>query len=314
MNPVEVAVAVIPGADNTVLVSQRAANVHLAGLWEFPGGKLEPGESAQQALRRELREEIGIEVEHATPIMSLSYAYPEKNVILHIFKVSQFRHQPIAREQQPLRYQAIASLCANDFPAANRAIIRWLQLSEYYFITPVPDADTTSYLQSLENVMRQHRCVMQLRAPNLDSAAYHALANQLGALCQTHNTPLLLNCSLETFQQRSLPAAGLHLSAVRAAQYQERPIDQDLLLGCSCHNQAELRQAMRLQADFVVLSLVKPSRSHPHAAVMGWEGFAQLSGKWPFAVYALGGMQIKDLSIAQSHGARGIAAIRAFLA
>jgi len=312
MSVIEVAVAVIFASDGrSVLVSQRAQDAHLGGTWEFPGGKLEPGESPYQALQREVSEELGIEVLSATAILVLPYHYPEKEVLLHVFSVNQYRGHARSLENQPLRWVELAALRSEQFPAANLPIIRWLQLPEYYLITPDPGPDHQAYLQSLQQAMRQRPCLLQFRAPCLSREAYHELAQQLLAVCQTEQRLMLVNCSVEQFE--TLPAAGLHLSAQRARQFQSRPIAADRLLACSCHNEAELQQAVRLGADLVVLSLVQPSPSHPGAPVLGWDGFASLSAARPYPVYALGGLHLEDVARAQALGGKGIAAIRAFL-
>ena len=312
MSVVEVAVGVIFGNDgHSVLVTQRTGEVHLAGKWEFPGGKLEPGETPYQALQREIVEELGIEVDAATPILTLPYRYPEKSVLLHIFRVDRFRGEASAREHQPLRFQAIDSLLAEQFPAANLPIIRWLQLPDYYCISPEPSADHNEFLRNLQNAMQRRRCMLQFRAKTLSDNAYAALARRLLHLCDSLQRPLLLNCSVELFEK--IPAAGLHLTAQRARQYSSRPIASDRLLACSCHTAEELRHAAQIDADFVVLSLVKSSSSHPDASVLGWDGFARLCVERPYAIYALGGMQLQDLARAHQIGARGIAGISALV-
>lgn len=312
MSVVEVAVAVILDSEKrAVLVSQRAQDVHLAGCWEFPGGKLEARESPLQALQREIAEELGIHVVDATPILTLPYRYPEKDVLLHIFRVDCYDGSPTAQEGQPLRFQPIVSLQPAQFPAANLPIIKWLQLAELYLITPAPDQDWEKYLRRLDVSLRSRDCQLQLRAPHVSDTKYAELAQDLLAHCRQWQRPLIVNCSLAQFE--NLEADGLHLSAARARQFQSRPIAQDRILACSCHNEAELQQAALIGADAVVLSLVQPSLSHPDASVLGWDGFAELGAQRPFAVYALGGMQIGDIAQAQRYGARGVAGIRALI-
>jgi len=312
MTAVAVAVAVIVNDhDASVLVSQRGQGVHLAGKWEFPGGKLEAGETPRQALQREISEELGIEIVDATPILTLPYRYPEKHVVLHVFKVDRYHGRPRGRENQALRFASLDALPPQHFPEANLPIIRWLQMPDYYFISPEPGDDWPAYLNLLQSVLRNRRCLIQFRAPSLCQSDYIEMARMLAPMCQTLQRPLLLNCSVDVFEK--IPVAGLHLSAARARQLRSRPIGRDRLLACSCHNAEELEQAARLEADLVVLSLVKASQSHPGRPQLGWDGFAKLCAQRPFAVYALGGMHDQDLLPAQRCGARGIAAIRGFV-
>lgn len=306
--PVQVAVAVIFTGPDSVLLSQRAAQVHLGGMWEFPGGKLEPGESARDALERELQEELAITPESVTPILRLPFQYPEKSVLLHVFRVDSYSGVARGVEGQAIRSCPVSALDSLHFPPANAAIVRWLQLPDFYLISDPPGADDSDFVAGIgQRLVGTPGGLLQFRAPGLAATRYQRLATQVLELCQQHGSRLVINHSLEMFQR--LTAHGLHLSAKQAQTFHNRPIDRQALLGCSCHNAAELEQAARLEADFVVLSLVKPSASHPQQPAMGWEGFAGLCNARRFAVYALGGMQKSDLRAAQQLGARGIAGI-----
>lgn len=123
-----VAVGVIE-RDGCVLLARRAAHRHQGGLWEFPGGKVEPGETAQLALQRELREELGLEVDIAglEPLLEVSHAYPDLSVMLDVWWVGQFTGQEYGREGQPLVWAAAEDLMQWSFPPANHAIIRAVQ-------------------------------------------------------------------------------------------------------------------------------------------------------------------------------------------
>ncbi|TAN08773.1 MAG: 8-oxo-dGTP diphosphatase MutT [Rhodanobacteraceae bacterium] len=119
----EVAAGVLIDARGRVLLQQRLPGKHLAGLWEFPGGKLEPGENAAQALARELDEELGIAVLVATPLISLTWDYPEKTVHLHAFQVTAWRGEVRARENNPLRWVAIPDMDTSVMPPADVPIV-----------------------------------------------------------------------------------------------------------------------------------------------------------------------------------------------
>jgi 8-oxo-dGTP diphosphatase len=124
---IHVAVGVILDAKGRVLVAKRADKQHLGGLWEFPGGKLEPGEGPEQALYRELKEELAIEVEYSHPFCLIKHDYPDKAVLLDVWLVESFTGTPAGAENQPLRWLPPALLDAAEFPQANRTIIRRLQ-------------------------------------------------------------------------------------------------------------------------------------------------------------------------------------------
>lgn len=123
----DVAVGIIINSDNRILITKRRDDVHLAGLWEFPGGKCDEGESDLVALQRELREEIGIEVDDAESFCSLCHRYDEKVINLHFFFVKQYRGEPYGREQQPFKWVTIEALSDYEFPPANQVIIKRLQ-------------------------------------------------------------------------------------------------------------------------------------------------------------------------------------------
>ena len=109
--------------DERILVTRRHREAHQGGLWEFPGGKREPGEAPEQALRRELREELGIEVARCAPLLEVSHDYGDKQVLLDVWLVEDFTGEAHGREGQPLRWCNAADLRLLDFPAANTEIV-----------------------------------------------------------------------------------------------------------------------------------------------------------------------------------------------
>lgn len=123
---VHVAVGVIENTQGEFLISRRAAHQHQGDRWEFPGGKVEEGENAQQALARELLEEINIEVVHAAPMTVIEHAYPDKRVRLDVWHVTVFKGQADGREGQEWRWVPRHQLEAYAFPEANEAIIQRL--------------------------------------------------------------------------------------------------------------------------------------------------------------------------------------------
>lgn len=127
MKQVEVAVAILLSDEQKILTSWRQPHQHQGGLWEFPGGKREPDETMLDALKREIHEELGVRVEQAEPFVRIDHDYGDKQVSLDVWLVSQFSGRPSGREGQPLRWQAVNELRADEFPAANVAIIEALK-------------------------------------------------------------------------------------------------------------------------------------------------------------------------------------------
>jgi len=128
---IHVAVGVIFNPKNQVLVALRSKSSDQGGLWEFPGGKLEPSEDSYQALCRELKEEIGVDVIKAKPLLQLSHTYKEKQVTLHTWVVLAFAGEPSGLEGQPLRWVQLSELPQLPFPDANKKIIERLNHDDW---------------------------------------------------------------------------------------------------------------------------------------------------------------------------------------
>jgi 8-oxo-dGTP diphosphatase len=124
---IDVVVGIIRDDDGRVLINQRRSETHLAGLWEFPGGKREAGESWQSALLRELDEELGIAVLRAEPLLTVSHDYPDRQVRLNVWTVLSFTGKPYPREQQPIVWVRPQEMAGIEFLPADLTIIAELQ-------------------------------------------------------------------------------------------------------------------------------------------------------------------------------------------
>ena len=305
-----VAVAAITNAQRQVLISLRPDHVHQGGLWEFPGGKLEPGETVERALARELHEELGITVESAQPLIRIPYVYPDRQVLLDVWQVEDYSGEIHGREGQVVDWVAIDELGSLAFPAANKPIIQALQLPSAYLITPEPEPlRTTGFLQQLRDCLARGIGLVQLRAPSLQKEAYAELASRVLPLCRASGALLLLNSEPDLAEQ--LGADGIHLTSQRLQAFQSRPLPERFKVLASCHDPEQLKQAVAVGADAVVLSPVQATASHPDTVPIGWENFSAWVDCCSVPVYALGGMQPADLARARQCGGQGIAAIRA---
>ena len=123
MKRVHVAVGVIFNDLNQILLAKRPNNLHQGGKWEFPGGKVENDETTSEALIRELKEEVNLNVISTTPLMTISYDYPDKQVLLDIHSVKDFSGEAEGLEGQPITWADIETLKDYDFPEANTPII-----------------------------------------------------------------------------------------------------------------------------------------------------------------------------------------------
>lgn len=304
---IRVAVGVIKNPQGQVLIALRDNARHQGGLWEFSGGKIETHETAQQALTRELKEELGIEVISATPLIAINHSYPDRAVELIVFLVDQFAGEPHSVEGQRIEWVNVQDLKHYAFPAANLPIITAATLPPYYAI--LDDSEPLLLMTKLQTLLAKGLKLIQARLKTLSTEASHAFIQQAYPLCQQHGALLLINSAVE---QADKLADGLHLTSRDLTAMQSRPAHSQWL-AASCHNREQLHHAEQIGVDFVVLAPVLATQTHPDTTPLGWQQFAKLVQQCKLPVYALGGQSLADLSTAQHAGGQGIAAIRAFL-
>ena len=305
---IHVVAAALVDAEGRVLLSRRHQHSHQGGLWEFPGGKREGGEPVDAALARELDEELGIEILASRPWIRITHNYPDRSVMLDVYRVDAWDGEPHGREGQPLAWVAPDALPDYPMPAADVPIVSALKLPSLYAITPPQVRDPAAFLTALDASLANGVRLLQLRLFGLDHDALLALGRDACALARRHSARVLLNGDWQTAD--AIGADGLHLSSRELLRHETRPLDAGLLLGASCHTAADLAHAALIGADFALLSPVLPTRSHPDADPLGWERFGELANAATLPVYALGGMHPGLLDEAWLHGGQGIAAIR----
>jgi 8-oxo-dGTP diphosphatase len=290
-----------------VLISKRHADTHQGGLWEFPGGKLEPGESPLAALQRELTEELGIVLLQAEPLIGISHDYPDRRIRLDVFRVLEYSGQPRGMEGQPLAWRLPQAMQTDEFPAADRPIITALQLPDRYLITGENPQRPEVFLQHLALALERGLTLVQLRAHTLADKEYNLLARVAWDICRDHGARMLLSRP----DQPQTWADGVHLTRHQLMAMSTRPGGAGLV-GASCHDPRELAQAQRLGLDYALLSPVQPTASHPGRPAIGWDRFRAWVESLNLPVYALGGVGGDSLAQAKLCGAQGIAAIRSF--
>jgi 8-oxo-dGTP diphosphatase len=309
---VHVAVAAVVNVSTQVLITRRHESAHQGGLWEFPGGKLEPREPVVDALNRELHEELGIRPLSMRPLIRIAHDYDDKSVLLDTWRIDAYAGEATPREGQPLQWVPIADLDATQFPAANRGIIKALQLAPHMLITPDLGAENpVDFVQTLSASLRRHELMLvQLRVKNIGAHAYRELAHHVLRECTSLGAELILNSDPRMLHE--VDARGVHIPGTDLAAYRQRPVGDDKYLSVSVHDEREIELASRLDPDFVLLSPVKATASHRQARPLGWKRFNALAAMFDVPVYALGGLQSGDVDMAQRNGAQGIAAISAF--
>jgi 8-oxo-dGTP diphosphatase len=291
-----------------IFVTRRASHSHQGGKWEFPGGKMDPGETALAALKRELREETGIDVQDAQPFLQIQHRYSDKTVLLDVWQVERWHGQPDGHEGQEARWAAVHDLTPTEFPAADRLILRTLQLPPLYLISAAARYGQSGFRARLERALQAGVRLVQLREPQMPPEEFQDYARELAGLCHRHGARLLLNADPDWVM--ACGADGVHLNRRRLLALKQRPLSLDHWVAASCHDAAELAQAQRIEADFAVLSPVARTESHPEIVPLGWERFQELCATVPLPVYALGGMQVSDRLRARVAGAQGLAMMR----
>lgn len=309
-DPLEVVAAVLVDARGRVLLTRRTQGRELAGLWEFPGGKCEAGETPEQALARELEEELGIRATVGAPLITVPHAGIHRRLRLDVRCVQAWQGTPRGREGQALAWVPKDKLARYAMPPADGPVVAALTQPDRYLVTPSPvsQADDASWLAALDTALATGVRRVHLRLPGLAPAHVHALGAAAMTRCKAAGADLLV--SGDAVLADAL-GAGLHLRAAQLAAMAQRPVPRGRLLAASCHNAEDLAHAARLACDFVVLGPVLPTPTHPEAAGIGWSAFARLRETVAMPVYAIGGLGPADLPIARAHGAQGVAAIRA---
>jgi len=303
---IHVAVGVVENHKQEVMIAKRATASHQGGLWEFPGGKVEDGESVEMALQRELKEELGICIEKISPLIKIHHDYPDLSVLLDVWKIESFHGEPTGLQGQPLRWVSIDGLHDYDFPVANQPIITAIRLPREMMITG-EWSNHDEFFGRLKAALDRGVRLIQLRAHHVSQSEYIDLFKKAKKLCDEYNGLLVANTSLEIFHE--LPAAGIHLTSRRLATLKARPVDKNFLLGASCHNQEEIRHAEQIGADYLVLGPVYQTTTHPEIKPLGLENFSRLVNGTSLLVFGLGGLKASDKEVLVQAGAYGIAGI-----
>lgn len=304
---VHVAVGIISDQHGRVLIGRRPRGTHLQGLWEFPGGKLRAGEDVIGGLQRELREEIGIQVQPGQPLIQIHHQYPDRSVMLDVWRVASWRGQVHSVEGQDLAWVSLDGLKAYSFPEPDIAIVTALRLPALYLISPEPGQDPKAFLSGLEALLDAGVRLFQLRTKVMSVQGLRSLAREVVRLCDRYSSHLMVNTS--PGEAVYLDAHGVHLTSARLLQLSERPLPKRYWVAASCHNFTEVEHACRIGADFIVLSPVCPSPSHPRAEPLGWQKFRRLVAGARIPVFALGGLGPGHMTQAWQAGAQGLAMI-----
>ena len=300
---VRVAAAVILRGDGAVLLAQRPVGKAYAGYWEFPGGKLEVGETPAHALARELHEELGITVGRAAPWFVQEFVYPHAHVELNFFRVFEFSGEPTSHDGQAFAWQDPHRIDVAPLLPANTRVLAALVLPTVYGVTCASDLGIEAFVERARAAIDAGLRLIQVREPDLAPHARDALVREIVRLASEREVHVLLNGSAD--DARRLGCGGVHWTARALNAATSRP--RDLMVGASCHSPVELARAAELGVDFAVLGPVLATPTHPHVTPLGFEGFATMIERARLPVFALGGLRPDDMSRALAAGAHGIA-------
>jgi len=304
--PVDVADAVLVRPDERVLLAQRPVGKVYSGYWEFPGGKVEPGESVRDALVREIVEELGAEVTQADPWITQVFTYPHATVRLHFFRATEWIGEPHAKEHIALSWEDAARIAVSPMLPANGPVLKGLLLPDEYAITSAASLGVEVFLARLDQRLEAGLRLIQVREPAMNRDDLGRFAEQVITRARAHGARVLINADIALAHM--LGADGVHLNSRQLMSENDRP--DFPWVAASCHSPDELRKAEALGVDFAVLGPVLKTASHPDAAPLGWKAFAEMLKECSIPVYALGGMTPQLLPKARGQGAHGVAMLR----
>jgi len=304
--PIQVAAAVLIRSDGHFLLAQRPKGKVYSGYWEFPGGKLEPGEPVAAALARELQEELGIEVRTAYPWLVQRYRYPHGYVQLNFYRVVEWEGDPHPHEKQALAWVPAGDPRVAPILPANAPILRALALPPEMGISNAQELGIVEFLRRLEDALERGLRMVMIREPGMPRESFHTLTHAVVMRCRAAGALVLVHGDVEVC--RSVGADGVHFSARQLNELRGRPDVR--LCGASCHDADELARGHSMNMDYALLGPVLPTPTHPDHAGLGWTRVEQLLCEAMLPVYLIGGMRETELNRAWQAGAHGIAMLR----
>lgn len=303
---VEVAAGVIVRGDGTFLLGRRAPGTFYPGYWEFPGGKVEPGEGAAEALIRELDEELGIRVRALEPWIVRRHDYEHACVTLRFFRVTQWEGEINDHVHDALSWQPAGACEVGPMLPANGPVMKALRLPAFMGITHALEIGPEEQLRRLDAALASGLRLIQIREGGMPPDALLKFARETVARAHEHQAIVLVNGAPDI--ARAAGADGVHLKSADLANAIVRPDFE--WVGASCHDRSELEHAAALGLDYALLGPVRPTLTHPGVTGMGWRRFADLAVDLPMPILGLGGLSAGDVDEARRCGGHGVASIR----
>ncbi len=310
MKTIQIVAALIESRSQTILLARRRSPPELAGMWEFPGGKIEDNENPETALRREIREELGLEIGACVFFMRTIKTESNRVMDMQIFRVLNWQGQATGKEGQEIVWAPRDSLSHYQMPILDQPIATALSWPQKILITPEPfEAD--HFLEKLAHALTLGVAWVHLRSRKLSSNKLKILAKEVRNLTFQHGVKASFNNNIALALE--LGFDGAHFPSNQTHSFVPRnELPKGFLLGMSCHHAIDIQTANKIGFDYVFISPIKKTTSHPEQSELKWTGFRTLLEKSNGPAFALGGLSNADLKQAINAGALGIASISAF--
>ena len=302
-NIIEVVVGVIHNDSKEIFISRRKKNQFMSGYWELPGGKVENNEDLSSALKRELFEEIGIKIEKYNLIQTIQQQYPKRIINLSVYVIEKYSGTPVGKEGQDFSWCSIEKFKEYKLLPTMWKIIKRLSLPKSYWITP-DNHNSNAVFEECNQRLYEGIKIIQLRSKSQLDKAY---IDNFNKLCQLNQAKLVLNMPHIDFDE---PCDGWHLTSIELMTTSTREFPDDKLLGASAHSLIEAKHAEKISVDYISLSPINETPSHPQTQILGWEKASEIIIQCKVPIYLLGGMDKDSMDKALSIGAQGIAGIR----
>ena len=303
---VNVSIAVLIDADNKVLFGQRPTIKSWGGWWEFPGGKIEKSETSIEALYREIYEEIGVNITQFSRWVTRNYSYKGNDFTLHFFKVSKWEGKVTSKENQRLVWTSLQKPEISPILPANQFVQKAFDLPKSYAITNLSETTKEVFFNQLKDKISDGLRMIQVREKNISHNELKIFSKEVIKICKPNNVKVIINSNEKLAHE--IKADGVHLTSKDLLNARVKP--KNLIVAASCHTQEEIDIAEKIDVDFLVLSAVKKTLSHPNISPIGWKKFKKMANKSSTPIYALGGLGDFDYQSAIENGGIGIASQR----
>ena len=300
---IEVVVGIIHNSNNEVFIAKRQKNQFMSDYWELPGGKVEPGEDHVNAIKRELFEETGITVKNCKLVQKIQHIYPEKTINLSAYRIDNYLGEPLGFEGQEITWSSADKLKNFKLLPTMWRIIHKFSLPKFYWITPDNHQSDKVFNECKKRLSNGIKFI-QLRSKTSLDTTY---IEKIHRLCRENQAKLILNTPNKTFNEA---CDGWHLNSLELMSLKERPVIEEKLIGASTHGIDEALHAENISADYISLSPIEKTLTHPNSIPLGWKDASDIIEKCNLPVFLLGGMNKELVEKALSIGAQGVAGIR----